>query len=106
MIISFTPMRRDNALELHKSGDTLTINGEPFDLSGVPDGATLPQAAVQCDMLASDIERIDGQLHLTLILPHGPNAPQDTLFPQTRTLTADGPVALPTYDTPSQEDAQ
>lgn len=98
MNLSFAPMRRDEALTLSRSGDVLTINGEAFDFSGVLEGATLPRAAVACDWLASDVERVSGELRLTLILPHGSNAPQETLFPQPITVTADGPVDLPAYE--------
>lgn len=98
MHITFSPMRRDDTLSLSKSGDVLTINGEPFDLSGIPEGATLPREAVACDWLASDIERLGGELRLTLILPHGAIAPADTLFPQPITVAADGPIALPAYE--------
>lgn len=103
MHITFTPMRRDDQLSLSKSGDMLTINGEVFDLSGIPDGATLPQSAMPCDWLASDIERIGGVLHLTLILPHGPRAPQETLFPQPLS-AQDGVIDLPAYSL-EEEDA-
>lgn len=98
MKITFTPVRRDDTLSLAKSGDVLSINGEAFDLSGIPEGATLPREAVACDLLASDIERQGGELRLTLILPHGANAPQDTLFPQPITVTADGPIAVPAFE--------
>ena len=98
MKISFSPMRRDEALSVSVAGDVLTINGEAFDFSGVPEGATLPRDAVTCDWLSSDVERVSEELQLTLIMPHGANAPQETLFPAPITVTADGPVALPAYD--------
>ena len=60
MQISFSPMRRDDRPELSVAGDVLTVNGEDFDFSGVPDGATLPRGAVACDWLASDVERTGG----------------------------------------------
>ena len=101
MNINLTPMRRDDQLVLSKSGDTLTINGEDFDFSGIPDGATLPREAVTCDWLASDIERIGGVLHLTLILPHGEDAHQETLFPQPIAVTTDGQITVPVYETPA-----
>lgn len=105
MQIKFTPMRRDDALALSVAGDVLTINGEAFDFSGVPEGATLPREAVTCDWLASNVERIGGQITLTLILPHGAKAPQETLFPAPVSVT-DGPVPLPPYDTvPEEEEA-
>lgn len=96
MHISFSPVRSDARLALSVNGDTLTINGEAFDFSGLPEGATLPQTAVTCDWLASDVERIDGEVSLTLILPHGPAAPAETLFPAPASVS-DGPVPLPLY---------
>lgn len=95
MHITFTPQRRDDQLSLARAGDALIINGETLDLSGIPDGATLPRDAVASDWLASDIERIGGVLHLTLILPHGPNAPAVALFPAPVLVEADGPISLP-----------
>lgn len=102
MNISFSPMRREGALNLLKSGDILTINGEVFDFSEILDGATLPQEAVDCIWLASDVARIDGVIHLVLILPHGTEAPQETLFPQP-VIAMDGPIAVPA---PSLQDPE
>jgi len=98
MKLTLTPMRHDGTLTLHRAGDVLTINGEAFDFSPLPDGATLPREAVDCAWLASDVERIEGTLHLTLLLPHGADAPEETRFPAPITLTADGPVILPPYN--------
>lgn len=98
MQISFAPTRSEARLQLHKSGDSLRINDELFDFSGIPEGATLPRRAVSCSWLASDVERIDGQIRLTLILPHGPKAPSETLFPERLDRVPDGPVAVPPHD--------
>jgi hypothetical protein len=106
MKISLTPVRLDKELTLSRKGDVLEINGEAFDLSGIPEGARLPAGAVTCEWLASDIERINGALHLTLILPHGANAPQETTFPAPLDVTEDGPIELPPYDTPRMEDIE
>lgn len=103
MYITLTPCRADTSLTLHRKGDTLTINGEAFDLSGIPEGATLPRAAVTCDWLASDITRIGGALQMTLILPHGASAPEETRFPATLLLTDDSSVALPPHDMETKE---
>lgn len=100
MQISFSPLRTDMRLNLSRQGDTLVINGEPFDFSAIPEGATLPQAAVACDWLASDIERVEGVLRLALRLPHGARAGQATLFPVPMLVTEDGEVALPEYELP------
>lgn len=94
-VVEFSPVRRVGELRLERVGDTLTINGETFDFSGIPDGATLPKSAVSCDWLASDVERDGDTLRLTLILPHSRFAPQETLFPEPVTVTEDGPIPVP-----------
>ena len=98
MKITFSPMRRDDRLTVSRSGDTLTINGEAFDLSVVPDGATLPADAISSEWFGGPVERIDGDLNVTLILPHGANAPQETRHAAPITLTGDGPVDIPLHD--------
>ena len=98
MKLTFSPTRSDTAMELSRSGDVLTINGEVFDFSPLPEGATLPPEAIAGDWFAGPVERIGGTLHVALRLPHGTNAPQETLFPAPITLTGDGPVALPPYE--------
>jgi len=96
MNITFSPMRRDDTLALSKSGDTLTINGEAFDFSGLPNGATLPRSAVSSDWIAGDIERDDaGVLNVPLLLPHGPGASDAAKFPEPITVADDGPISLP-----------
>jgi len=109
MQISFSPVRGDAPLELSVTGEVLTVNGLTLDLSVIPDGATLPQAAVACDLLASDIERVAGQLQLKLLLPHGPEAPEATRWPAPITISSDGPVNLPPFgaaeETPAPEEA-
>jgi len=99
MQLTFSPMRREEQLTLSRVGDVLTINGEAFDFSGVPAGATLPRDAIACDWIAGDVERDGtGALTVPLILPHGANAPEETRFPIPITVTADGAIALPPYD--------
>ena len=104
MKITLSPMRLNTLLNLERAGDVLILNGETVDFTDLPEGATLPREAVDCEWLVSDVERIDGALHLTLRLPHGPNAPHETRFPAPVIDPPDGPVALPIYDMP-QEDA-
>ena len=98
MQISFTPTRCDTALVATRQGDVLTLNGEAFDFTALSEGDVLPREAVTCDWLASEVTREGGALHLTLILPHGADAPEETRFPQPVTLTGDGPVPLPPYE--------
>jgi hypothetical protein len=95
MNITFIPQRRDDTLTVLKHGDTLTINGIEFDFSVIPDGATLPASAVACEYVTGNIERINGVLHISLILPHGPSPSQAVAFPAPIINPADGVLELP-----------
>jgi hypothetical protein len=97
MHLSFSPVRMDAELTLHRDGETLTVNGRRLELSDLPEGGRLAPA---CDWLASDITREGGALRLTLILPHGPWAPEATRFPAPVIDPPDGPVALPPWGAP------
>lgn len=88
----------DEMLRVDREGDVLYVNGEVVDLAPLLEGATLPAAAIDCKWFVGQVDRINGELDLTLILPHGPNAPHSTRFPEPITVTDDGPVALPIYD--------
>ena len=98
MIIKLSPQRRDDRLTVKKSGDKLTINGKAYDFSKLPDGATLPTEAHDCEWILGGVDRVDGELNLTLILPHGANAPETTRFPRPIINPADGKINLPAYD--------
>ena len=98
MQITLSPARRDTPLTLSRQGDALTINGEVFDFTPLPEGATLPREAIASDWFAGPVERVGGALRLSLVLPHGANAPQETLFPAPLILTGNGPVILPPYE--------
>lgn len=95
MRINFSPVRSDLDLTAAKSGDVLTVNGVAFDFSQLPDGATLPAEAVGSPLFCGPVERVEGELHVTLLLPHGPRPSSAQAFPQPVTMTADGPVPLP-----------
>jgi len=103
MRIDLSPTRMDATLTVHVDGDTLTLNGIPLDLSSLPEGALLPREAVASDWLASDVTRQDGEICLTLVLPHGPIpwpapiAATAVLFPAPLHITQAGEVLLPAY---------
>lgn len=103
MHISFSPQRRGDVLIVSKVGDVLTINGDTIDLSAIPEGATLPAGAIDSEWIAGPVERIDGVLHLTLLLPHGPDPSSAVAFPEPILVVSDGPVAVP-IDVAEQED--
>lgn len=102
MRISFSPQRRDGILTLEKSnGDMLRINGELFNFNPLSDGDTIPD--VPCEWTIGPVERIDGEIHLTLILPHGPNPSNAVAFPETINVTDDGSITLP-HDEPAEDE--
>ena len=105
MRIDLIPQRRDERLVLARAGDVLSVNGTDYDFGALPEGALLPREAVDCDWLASDVERAGGVLRLALILPHGARAGAQTLHPAPLVLTGDGPVALPPYEIEESADA-
>lgn len=95
MYINLSPVRLDETLTATRAGDVLILNGEAFDFGPLPDGATLPAEAIGSDWIIGPVERINGELHLTLRLPHGPNPSSAVAFPQPIHVTADGQVELP-----------
>lgn len=106
MQLKLTSQRRDTPLKLSRSGDTLTINGEAFDFSELPDGATLPPEAIDSEFFNGPVERTGGVLHISLILPRGRNAPEENRYPAPITLKKDGPVDLPAYEIEETFDEQ
>lgn len=103
MHIYLIPYMCDLTLTATLSGDVLTLNGERFDFSPLHEGATLPAEAIDSDWIVGPVERIDGELHLTLRLPHGPNPSQAVAFPEPIHVTEDGPILLPFDPEPEPE---
>lgn len=103
MHIKLSPVRTDKTLTATLSGDMLTLNGQAFDFGPLPDRATLPAEAIDSEWIVGPVERIDGELHLTLRLPHGPNPSQAVAFPEPIHVTEAGPIALPFDPEPEPE---
>ena len=95
MKLIFSPQRRDDVLILSKSGDALTINGTVYDFTPLTEGATLQKDAIGCEWICGDVSRINGELEIPILLPHGPNASESARFPEPLTVTNDGQVVLP-----------
>ena len=70
MQINRTPQRNDTQLEYSAKGDVLTINGEVFDFSAIPEGGYVE--SVPCDWIVGSVRRQEGEITLTLIEPYGP----------------------------------
>lgn len=95
MLIRLSPQRRDDVLTVAKAGDVLTINGESFDFSSLPNWATIPPGEVPCEWIIGPVDRVDGQLQVTLILPHGPDPETWQGWPDPIADVADGDLDLP-----------
>lgn len=76
---------------------TLTVNGTGYDLSLVEDGDKIKHPVLR------GVYRNGDDYEVTVRLPHGMNAPASTRFPEPITVIEDGPVELPTYNTPEPE---
>lgn len=106
MRIHFSPQRRDDTLVLEKTtGDHLRINGELFNFDPLGEGDVLPAGAIPCDWIVGPVERINGEVNVTVILPHGPNPSPAVAFPESILVTADGPIAVPRDPEPQPDPA-
>ncbi|WP_255248820.1 tail fiber assembly protein [Pseudomonas plecoglossicida] len=98
MMIKLSPVRSDGQLSVARLGDMLTVNGIAFDFAQLPEGATLPAAAVSSDFILDSVERLDGQLVVSLRLPHAADAPEAARFPADIIDPPAGQVELPGQD--------
>ena len=98
--LTLHPVRMDTPLTVRGAGDTLFLDGVPYDFGPLPEGGALPAEATGSAWFVGEILRRDGALHIGLILPHGPDAPEETRFPAAITVGSDGPVPLPRYTNP------
>ncbi len=86
-------------LSLERQGDTLTFNGQPLDLSAIPEGATLEPGGTDCPWVNGPITRSGGQLQIPIIAPYkGGDLPVELWYPDPILDPPDGPVALPAYE--------
>lgn len=95
MKIILSPQRRDDTLIAVKSGDVLTLNSVRFDLSPIGEGDTLPFDAIHSQWLPGNIERLNGELTLTLLFPNPSNYSQAQAFPSPLLNVPDGVVVFP-----------
>lgn len=103
MRIKLSPFGADETLVLSRSGESITINGMKLDFEALPDGAVLPATATGCPWLYGPVQRIDGELTLTVRLPHGAQASEQSRFPVDIVNPPDGRVQLPTDFDPKPE---
>lgn len=82
MRISFSAQRRDDVLTLERTAtDRLKINGELFNFGPLTEGDILPSGSIPCEWIVGSVERVDGEIHLSLLLPHGSSPDAHVAFP-------------------------
>lgn len=94
MKIALSPQRRDDKLEVEVSGDRIRINGELFNFNPLKEGDVVRADAVPSEWIVGDVSRRDGEIELTLILPHGPDPSDKMAFPSPISVIKDGPVYI------------
>ena len=97
--ITLSPQRGEAALAVSAEGAALVLNGTAVDL------AVYDAEAAPSPWIVGQPRLAEGVWQVALILPHGGDAPPETLFPAPVTVAADGPVALPPYDAGPGESA-
>lgn len=96
MRISFSPQRRNDTLVLERTApDRLRINGDLFNFGPLAEGDAIPAGAIPCDWIVGAIERVDGEIHLKVILPHGASPDPHVAFPAPIIDPPEGPIGLP-----------
>jgi hypothetical protein len=97
MRIEFSPIAMvGETLTLEKvSGDRIRINGDLFNFDPMNDGDTIPMGAVPSPWINGPVKRINGEIHLPLLLPHGSRPEPAQAFPEPITVTEDGPIDIP-----------
>lgn len=101
--ITLSPIRADFDLHLEREGEILVINGQRIDCTALADGQSIEALGLSCEPLVTDIVAEGAALHLTVLLPHGPDAGEAVLFPAPLVLSEDGPAQLPTEVDPGAE---
>ncbi|MBG6388592.1 hypothetical protein I5I22_30580, partial [Pseudomonas aeruginosa] len=85
----------DEHLSLSRAGDVLTVNGQSFDFTPLPDGGELPAEAIGSEWFAGSAVRRGDRLELILRFPLAADASGAARFPEPLLIEADGPVELP-----------
>ena len=96
IFIKLEPFSSPEPLTLSRSGETLIFNGTPLDLSEIGE-APVESVELGSPWLIGDVVREDETLIVSIRLPYGEYAPQETLFPDPITSVQNGTIALPPF---------
>ena len=107
MRIMLSPVRGlpgEPETEIAVSGDTITVNGTPYDLSAVPEGGEAKPSGEH--PFVGTINRQEGEIVCTVRVRLGDDAAFDQpTDPAVWTVTVtDGPVAIPVVRNPEPEE--
>jgi hypothetical protein len=107
MKLTLSPMRGvpgEPETAISVSGDTITVDGTPYDLSAVPEGGEATPAGEH--PFAGRITRAGGEIVCTVRVVLGDDAaPHQPTDPAVWTVRAtDGPVAIPAVRKPEPEE--
>lgn len=91
--ISFSPQYSTSRLTIEKQAETLIVNGDELDFSGLPDGGEYPPEAIDNPSVVGGVSRVGGVINITVILPYWMLGVFET--PAPITVEIDGPIALP-----------
>ncbi|QZI69541.1 hypothetical protein K5F93_24780 [Pseudomonas protegens] len=106
VIVRFSPLYAPSWRQLESvevDGYRIIINGSPFDFSPLGNGYELSLEAIGSPLFADKaVMSADGVLAVTLLMPYDEATATGAIrFPEPVTVTADGPVDIPT-DHPAQ----
>ena len=106
MNIELSPMRMDEPLFLHRSGDSIVINETIYDFSALEEGDLLDETAMSgSPWFVGQVGRSSGELFMCIRLPNPIDYSQEQAFPEPLIDVTDGPVQLPGYPTRALPDA-
>lgn len=98
MKIYLQPTRCDEKLAVSVSGDVIFINDCKLDLSNLREGEKISSRAIGNMFVVGDVFRVGGDIHISILLPHGIDAPIETRFPsETPISVISGMVNLPPF---------
>ena len=104
MYIHYSPVRSDSPIESSRSGDVMTLGGMRVDLSMVTALSEVDASRYNCPWIVGKVSRsATGELSITLVAPHGPNAPEETRFPSSVRVSGGGPVPYPDFGPASMD---
>ncbi|AZF51650.1 hypothetical protein C4J85_1149 [Pseudomonas sp. R4-34-07] len=92
--VPFRPIGIATPTTAFVDGETLIVNDQRIDLSAIPEGMTLPMAAIEHDLFAGPVSRRKGEIELTLKLAVNACAPA-YMWQSGRLQVSAGPVPFP-----------